>query len=140
MSHFFKVTLYFFAASLVAASFGLGASFTAFTLGAHITGALVSLAVSAAAVFGGVFITQQSRARFNLMQTGRLVQYGSFWLTGALAFKVAGLVLGSFLVVSNAALASLVATVICFTAATATGRIPWKGRTWLPVRMKNNKK
>ncbi len=115
MSHIVKVSLYFFASALVAIGFGLGASFAP---GAVLPGLLVAAVVSVAAVFGGVTITMQTRARLGLMQTGRFVQYGAFWATGALALKVAGLLLGSVLVVSSAALASFVAMAICFTAAT----------------------
>jgi len=136
MSHFIKVTLYFFASALVAIGFGLGASFTP---GSFLPGLLVALAVSLAAVFGGVFLTMQARARFSLMQTGRFVQYASFWATGALALKIAALLFSSVLVVPSAALASFVALVVCFTSATLTGQIPWKGRTWLPVRFKNKR-
>jgi hypothetical protein len=136
MSHLIKVTLYFFASALVAIGFGLGASFTA---GAFLPGLLVALAVSLAAVLGGVFLTVQARSIFSLVQTGRVVQYGSFWAAGAVALKVAALIFSSVLVVPNAALASLVALAFCFTSATLTGQIPWKGRTWLPVRMKSKK-
>ncbi|MBU6452446.1 MAG: hypothetical protein KGS72_11745 [Cyanobacteria bacterium REEB67] len=136
MSHFVKVALYFFASALVTLGFGIGAGFAS---GALFGGILVSALVSAAAVAGGVFLTVQARSLFNLMQTGRFIQYGSFWLSGLVALKVAALLFSSVLVVTNGALASLVATAICFTAATASGRIPWKGRTWLPVRMKSRK-
>jgi hypothetical protein len=136
MSHFVKVALYFFASALVTLGFGIGASLAS---GALFSGALVAALVSAAAVAGGVFLTVQARSLFTLMQTGRLIQYGSFWLSGLVALKIAALLFSSVLVVTNGAVASLVATAICFTAATLSGRIPWKGRTWLPVRLKKPK-
>jgi len=136
MSHLIKVILYFFGSALVALFFGLGAHFTAGNL---LPGVVVALLVSVAAVAGGVFLTVQARSIFSLMQTGRFVQYASFWLSGVVALKIAALLFSSVLVVSSASLASFVALVVCFSAATFTGRIPWKGRTWLPVRMKNKK-
>jgi len=136
MSHLIKVILYFFGSALVALLFGLGAHFTA---GSLLPGIVVAALVSVAAVAGGVFLTVQARAIFSLMQTGRFVQYGSFWLAGAVALKIAALLFSSVLVVTSASLASFVALVVCFTTATLTGQIPWKGRTWLPVRMKNKK-
>lgn len=136
MSHLIKVILYFFASSLIALGLGLGAHIAA---GSLLPGVLIAALVSTAAVAGGVFVTVQARSIFNLVQTGRFIQYASFWASGAIALKIAGLLFSSVLVVSSASTAAFVAMAICFTAATLTGQIPWKGRTWLPVRMKSKK-
>ena len=137
MSHFIKDVLYFTASALVAIGFGLGASFAP---GAFLPGLLVALAVALAAVFGGVLLTVTTRALFSLAQTGRVVQYASFWAAGAVSLKLAAVLFSSVLFVSSASLASLVALIVCFTSATLTGQIPWKGRTWLPLRAKKSDK
>jgi len=136
MSYLIKVILYFFASTLVAVGFGLGASFGT---GYLIPGLVVALLVAASAVAGGVALTVAARSVFKLAQTGRFVQYASFWAAGALALKVASALFGTVLVVSNAPLTAFVALVVCFTAATLSGQIPWKGRTWLPVRLQSKK-
>jgi hypothetical protein len=136
MSHFVKTTLYFFAATLITLGFGLGASFSA---GMILPGLLVSLLVAAPATFSAVFLTMKARSSFSLMQTGRFVQYASFWATGAIALKIVSLIFASVIVVSNLALASFSAMAICMISATLFGQIPWKGRTWLPVRFKSKK-
>jgi hypothetical protein len=135
MSHLTKVIFYFFGALLATLAVGAGASFVTANALTIVLGVFVAFGVSAATVAAGITITQQSRARFNLMQTGRIAQWTAFWLCGMVSLKLAAILFAGVFAVSNVALASLVATALSMACATATGRIPWKGRTWLPKKM-----
>lgn len=133
MQHLHKMFFYFLAAAAVTFVFGLGVTVDgglASWLGAVVAGALVS----AGALAGGVGLTIAMRSAFKLMQVGRFLQYAVFWLAAGLSLKLVGLVFTS-LAVHSALLAGFAIFAIAFAAATITGEVPTKGRTWLPVKM-----
>ena len=89
----------------------------------------------------GVGLTIGMRAMFGLMQVGRLLQYTAFWLSAALSLKIIGIIGGllfaASLTVNSALLAGFTVFAMAFAAATITGEVPTKGRTWLPMKMKS---
>ncbi len=138
MQHLWKMFFYFFAAAAVTCVFGLGV-----TAGGLLPTALAVTLVSAGALVGGVGSTIALRSLFGLMQVGRLMQYTAFWLSAALSLKLIGIIGGliftasaTSLTVNSALLAGFAVFAIAFSAATITGEVPTKGRTWLPVKMK----
>ncbi|MDQ5937732.1 MAG: hypothetical protein QG574_5091 [Cyanobacteriota bacterium erpe_2018_sw_21hr_WHONDRS-SW48-000092_B_bin.40] len=136
MQHLWKMFFYFLAAAAVTTVFGLGVS-----AGDVLPTALAAVLVSAGALIGGVGLTIGMRALFGLMQVGRLLQYTAFWLSAALSLKIIGIIGGllfaASLTVNSALLAGFTVFAIAFAAATITGEVPTKGRTWLPMKMKS---
>lgn len=136
MQHLWKMFFYFLAAAAVTTVFGLGV-----TAGDVLPTALAAVLVSSGALIGGVGLTIGMRALFGLMQVGRLLQYTAFWLSAALSLKIIGIIGGllfaASLTVNSALLAGFTVFAIAFTAATITGEVPTKGRTWLPMKMKS---
>ncbi len=136
MQHLWKMFFYFLAAAAVTTVFGLGV-----TAGDVLPTALAAVLVSAGALIGGVGLTIGMRALFGLMQVGRLLQYTAFWLSAALSLKIIGIIGGllfaASLTVNSALLAGFTVFAIAFAAATITGEVPTKGRTWLPMKMKS---
>lgn len=136
MQHLWKMFFYFLAAAAVTTVFGLGV-----TAGDVLPTALAAVLVSAGALIGGVGLTIGMRALFGLMQVGRLLQYTAFWLSAALSLKLVGIIGGllfaASLTVNSALLAGFTVFAIAFAAATITGEVPTKGRTWLPMKMKS---
>lgn len=135
MQHLWKMFFYFLAAAVVTTVFGLGV-----TAGDLFPTALAAVLVSAGALIGGVGLTIGMRALFGLMQVGRLLQYTAFWLSAALSLKIIGIIGGllfaASLTVNSALLAGFTVFAMAFAAATITGEVPTKGRTWLPMKMK----
>jgi hypothetical protein len=135
MQHLWKMFFYFLAAAAVTCVFGLGVS-----AGDLLPTALAAILVSAGALIGGVGLTIGMRALFGLMQVGRLLQYTAFWLSAAASLKIVGIIGGlifaASLSVNSALLAGFTVFAIAFAAATITGEVPTKGRTWLPMKMK----
>ena len=135
MQHLWKMFFYFLAAAAVTTVFGLGVS-----AGDLLPTALAAVLVSAGALIGGVGLTIGMRALFGLMQVGRLLQYTAFWLSAAASLKIVGIIGGlifaASLSVNSALLAGFTVFAIAFAAATITGEVPTKGRTWLPMKMK----
>lgn len=135
MQHLWKMFFYFLAAATVTCVFGLGVS-----AGDIIPTALAAILVSAGALIGGVGLTIGMRALFGLMQVGRLLQYTAFWLSAAASLKIVGIIGGlifaASLSVNSALLAGFTVFAIAFAAATITGEVPTKGRTWMPMKMK----
>ena len=136
MQHLWKMFFYFLAAAAVTTVFGLGV-----TAGDVLPTALAAVLVSAGALIGGVGLTIGMRALFGLMQVGRLLQYTAFWLSAALSLKIIGIIGGllfaASLTVNSALLAGFTIFAMAFAAATITGEVPTKGRTWLPMKMKS---
>ena len=84
----------------------------------------------------GTFSTAMTRAKFNLIQTGRVIQWLGFWLATSISVG-----LSSYLFADNASVASSLlnggAIFACsFAFAYGIKEIPWRGRTWLPMRRK----
>ena len=135
MQHLWKMFFYFLTAAAVTTVFGLGV-----TAGDLLPTALAAVLVSAGALIGGVGLTIGMRAMFGLMQVGRLLQYTAFWLSVALSLKIIGIIGGllfaASLTVNSALLAGFTVFAMAFAAATITGEVPTKGRTWLPMKMK----
>lgn len=134
MKHLRNMFLLFFGAAIVTMLTGLGASAPGL-----LTGGLAAALVAAGTLAGGVGLTIWARSAFGLIQTGRFLQWGSFWLSAAVSFKLTALILGVFGVaiwLPSLLLASLSTFGICFAVAMLLGEVPIKGRTWMPVRMK----
>ena len=96
MSHLTKVIFYFFGALIVDSRGAEPAP--ASSRPVPCSDCFSALVVSPSAspqsrLLAGITITQQARARFSLMQTGRIAQYTAFWLCGLVSLKLAALVL-----------------------------------------------
>jgi hypothetical protein len=131
MAHFLKVIFYFFLSTLLTLTIGLGAHYTP---GVLAWGAFGTMLVGLISVFGGLILTIGIRHFFKLSQTGRIIQYASFWSSGWLGLWLIAKWTTTGIVLTNAPLAAFVAFAVCFTAATLNGEIPWKGRSWLPKK------
>jgi hypothetical protein len=126
LSHARNLWLYFAGAALVTMLLGCGA--TASSVLANIGASLV---VGTVCILAGVGTTAFVRRAFNLVQTGRVVQYAGFVFASWLGFIAAGSVFGG-VSVSNAPAAGVLTFALAFGAATVMGEIPWRGRSWLP--------
>lgn len=132
LQHFWNMLAYFGAAAVLV---------LALTPGLSVAGGLIGVALSgvglgAVTLALGIAVTIVIRRVGSLVQTGRLQQYGSFWLAAWLGLQ--GLMLlGVVSGVDSAAVSSLIVFGVAFGAATLFGEVPWKGRTWLPMRRKS---
>jgi len=121
---------YFLAAALITVMAGLGVQVG----GPVLTAALGAAVAASIALLGGIFATMIMRTAFKLAQTGRILQYGGFWLACWLGLEAAAALFADSLALTNALAASAVFFGIGFGAATIFGQVPWRGRTWLPIR------
>jgi hypothetical protein len=115
----------------------LGALVTAGSASALPIMALVASALTAGAIslLGGVLVTATVRRVLNLVQTGRVIQYTGFTLASLLGLKLAAYFFAS-ITLTAPLLAGFSLFAIAFGLATAFGEVPWRGRTWLPMRSK----
>lgn len=124
--HFFNMLIMFVAASFAAISFGNVATDGA----ALIFGGLLAGSVG---MISGLLLTIVIRAAFSLVQTGRFLQYASFWAGTYLGVVAADWLFAGF-ASTNPIVLSLVIFALAFAIATLSGEVPWRGRTWLPKR------
>lgn len=89
------------------------------------------------AMVGGLLVTMVLRQTLGLVQTGRVLQYAGFWVASLAGVQAAGLFFDETFIMVNPFLSALAIFAVAFGAATAAGEIPWKGRTWLPVKRSN---
>jgi hypothetical protein len=130
VSHLRNMFLYFLAATLLVFTTGVG-----LTLGSSWLLIALAAAVIPAITLGvGIGSTMQLRGLLSLMQTGRLIQWAAFFIGALLSLHIASLI-GAVTLTSHW-LSALVLFATAFGAATVFGEVPWRGRTWLPVRRK----
>ncbi|MBX9573056.1 MAG: hypothetical protein K2X77_29435 [Candidatus Obscuribacterales bacterium] len=134
-SHLIHMMLIFFAAVLATFWFEIGAEAGPSLLDL----AAPAFVTSTLSLLAGTFVTQQTRALFNLMQTGRVFQYLSFWLTSLAGLAVSSWIFPQALEVHSFALASAAIVYLGFATAIFFGEVPVQGRSWLPVRMNGGK-
>ena len=120
---------YFFAGAVLTIMIGLGVQ-----VGSVLAALLASALAAAIALLGGIFVTMIFRTAFKLSQTGRILQYAGFWLACWLGLETAAAVFADTLTLSNSFVAGLAFFAIGFGAATVFGQVPWRGRSWLPIR------
>ena len=98
---------------------------------------LIASALTAGAIslLGGVLVTATVRRVLNLVQTGRVIQYAGFSLASLLGLKLAAYFFAA-ITITSPLLAGFCLFAIAFSLATALGEVPWRGRTWLPMRAK----
>ncbi|CAN5539870.1 hypothetical protein BH11CYA1_BH11CYA1_15000 [soil metagenome] len=120
---------YFLVGALLTVLIGLGVQ-----VGSVVTAVLGAALAAAIALLGGILVTMIFRTAFKLVQTGRILQYGGFWLACWLGLEAAAAVFSNTLALSNGFLASLAFFAIGFGAATVFGQVPWRGRSWMPIR------
>ena len=94
-----------------------------------------TLLIAFGTLFGGLLLTIVTRWCFSLSQTGRLVQYGEFWIA-ALPSVVLSNGLFSSASRVNSPIAALVLVLVAVVSGTLLGTIPWKSRSWLPQTKK----
>jgi hypothetical protein len=92
-----------------------------------------SFTAAAISLLFGILVTAGVRRLFNLVQTGRFIQYAGFWLSSWLGLVCAGRWFEAFSL-SSPALAGFCFFALAFGFATALGVVPWRGRTWLPMQ------
>ncbi len=127
--HFLKMIGYFVVAALVTVFVGLGV-----TAGTILSGILSAGLIGFVGLALGLASTIVLRGMFGLMQTGRIIQYLCFFF-GTWAGVCLASLLFSSLAVTSSPLVALIVFAIAFGAATLTGEVQTKGRTWLPMRM-----
>jgi hypothetical protein len=86
----------------------------------------------------GLVLTIVIRRLANLTQTGRFLQYASFWLGSYFAVLLATKLFPGAIWHNAPGFESLLIFALAFGPATYFKEVPWKGRTWLPV-IKNRK-
>jgi hypothetical protein len=84
----------------------------------------------------GLALTIVIRRLANLTQTGRYLQYASFWLGSYCAVLLATVLFPGVIWHHSHALESLFIFALAFGPATYFKEVPWKGRTWLPIAKK----
>jgi len=132
MQHLHKMFFYFLGAAVLVCLLGMGVS----AIGGLFLALIAMALVSAGTMAGGVGLTISLRSLFGLMQVGRLVQYASFWLSATVSLWVVDWIFHDSLMVHSAVLAGFAIFAVAFTAATTSGEVPTKGRTWLPMKMR----
>ena len=133
-AHLLRMCVIFILASLVDVFAQIGLSYN----GGLVSSALTAVLVALTTLTGGIFCTMILRTIFGLHQTGRILQYAGFVLASGAAIKATTLFVSS-LQVNNLWLSGAVITLIAFAIATLTGVMPWRKRTWLPLRRKKPK-
>jgi hypothetical protein len=88
----------------------------------------------------GLLVTIVIRWLATLTQTGRVLQYASFWLGSYSAVLIATAVFPGAIWHYPPSPESLLIVVLAFGGATYLKEVPWKGRTWLPVAKKQKGK
>lgn len=139
MMHPLKVFIFFVVASLVTMFAGVGASLSGDLAWQSMSGLVSALMVGAFALGGGMGITIFSRGAFGLMQTGRIIQWPAFIGSTWEGFTLAAWLFAGTLAVTSGLLASLFTFGLAFGWGYLRKEIPWKGRTWLPMKMPNRK-
>ncbi|MDZ4833267.1 MAG: hypothetical protein SGJ27_05645 [Candidatus Melainabacteria bacterium] len=129
--HFLNMLGYFVGASALILLFDSSISAAGF-----LSGAAAAVIIGFVGLVVGLGVTIVLRSVFGLMQTGRFIQYLCFFLGTTLGVSLASFAVSS-LVVPSVWAAGLLIFAIAFGAATWTGEVPVKGRTWLPRRMPN---
>lgn len=132
LRHMRNMLGYFLAASLIVIFAGLGAS----SNGSIVSAVAASAVTAAIGLIGGIFVTMIFRSTFKLVQTGRWLQYAGFWLASWLGLTASAALFVGSVSLTSPLLASFLVFAIGFGSATAFGEVPWRGRTWLPVRRK----
>lgn len=132
LQHLLNMYVYFLVGAMIV---------TVGRLGVHATwwlGAVGAMAISpmVALVFG-ILVTMVIRRAFGLVQTGRLVQYAGFWLSSFAGLWLAAQFPALTLTITQPVLASLAFFAVSFGMATLFLQVPWRGRTWLPMRKKD---
>ena len=131
-AHFWKVFGFFLLSTAIVSLFGLGVSFTGSTLAMI----LVIPAIALSTIISGIFSTLIIRTIFNLHQTGKFIQYASFWIMAMLSLLLNSAIFAETLVLTNTVVAGFLIFALAFLPATVTGVIPFKTRRWLPVHKK----
>jgi len=99
---------------------------------------VAAIAVSGiASVFLGTLLTASTRAYFGLIQTGRVIQYLGFWLATSLSVGASGYLFTNGTTFASSLFGGLVIFSCSFATAYLLGEIPWRGRTWMPMRRKH---
>jgi len=132
MQHLHKMFFHFLGAALLVCLCSLGLT----TTGGFLLAALAMALVSAGSLAGGVGLTIALRSVFGLTQLGRLVQYASFWLSASVSLAIVGWIFSESLMIYSTLGAGFAIFAVAFTAATITGEVPTRGRSWLPMKMR----
>jgi len=137
LRHLVNLYLFFLLGSFVTVFFHLGLTAGAAPdVSSFLALSETSLCVAAAGLAGGIAVTAIVRRLFNLLQTGRIVQYAGFWLASLAGLKLANHCFGT-ITITAPLVASFLVFAIAFGLATVLGEVPWRGRKWLPVRAKS---
>ena len=131
-SHFVKMLGFFVFATAVVLLGVEGVSLTTSFVG----GLLLTLSIALSALLGGIFSTLAIRSIFNLVQTGRVIQYIAFALVSTLALSIFEFIFPSNLSIASPLIAGSLLFVLAFLPATLTGTVPYKKRSWLPIARK----
>lgn len=97
----------------------------------------VAAFTAAMAVVGGLPMTIIVRALFGLVQTGRFIEYACFWLAASGSVYLSEKWFPNAAGNSPVALRALALVATAFVAASLAGVVPWKERSWLPIRKKS---
>jgi hypothetical protein len=137
--HMLKMLVLFLFAAIMTLVLHLGAAISSHEV--HLSGATVValrysfLTTAAVSLLAGIIVTATLRRAFNLVQTGRLVQYSGFCLSSWLGLQLSAYFFGA-ITLTAPIVASFALFAIAFGLATALGEVPWRGRTWLPMAKK----
>lgn len=134
LTHFAKMFGFFAIGTAAVLFLGLGASVS----GSLPIELLTAAGVALATLLGGIFSTMILRTVFGLVQTGRMLQYASFAFAGTASILLFAWCFPATITVSSSLLAGLLVFAFAFGPATLAGTVPFKGRSWLPVRKQNN--
>jgi hypothetical protein len=88
-------------------------------------------------VFLGTLSTASIRAKCGLIQTGRFIQYLGFWLATSLSLGLSSYLFTDGATIMSTLFGGLIIFSCSFATAYLLGEIPWRGRTWLPMKRKH---
>lgn len=86
----------------------------------------------------GIFFTMLMRTFFGLIQTGRILQYLGFTAAATTMVYLFSLIFPAVVSASFSLLAGVAIFAIAFLPATTLGVVPYRKRTWMPVKRKKN--
>ncbi|HMP51892.1 MAG TPA: hypothetical protein PKD05_10100 [Candidatus Melainabacteria bacterium] len=133
-SHFLKMLALFTISSAVVTLLSLGVSLT----GGFFQNVAVIFALSLGSLVLGIFFTMLMRTFFGLIQTGRILQYLGFTAAATTMVYLLGLIFPAVVSAGFSLLAGTAIFAIAFLPATVLGVVPYRKRTWLPVKRKKN--
>ena len=130
--HFLKMLALFTISSAVVTLLSLGVSLS----GSFFQNVGVICGLSLGSLILGILFTMLMRTFLGLIQTGRILQYLGFITASTAMVYLFSLIVPTVVSASFSLLAGAAIFAIAFLPSTALGVVPYRKRTWIPVKRK----